>query len=381
MNRQNFHIFVNGQQYCDTITGISEFYPISEAELDCVINDLESLGYKNKILINFLKGQKSLLVKLSEQVANYVSPENKYCINTEISRKIIPLGFESMKSNLLEELQSYLNKAYQIIRNYAIWNVRKLYYKDYFFDSHYCPIHEPTLDIFRDYLNENYDNILKKDTDLPSVNDKKNVVFLENGDLKLHVWVQLYKGTRQGWWSSEWYTIKDGATIFNAEMKKAQELRAKWREEAPERFLIQVKNELNQIRLYDANTIMNSLDILNRILIPLFMLVEKHNIPKQTRTFRKTIYDNYLYEFNLLQEKLIFLNTYRYEEKPNIYIEYLFNRLQNLLVGRDYKFNKQSALKMQIEKTKALKGQKELKEFILNEKQFKHVLKSHADAA
>ena len=45
MNRQNFHIFVNGQQYCDTITGISEFYPISEAELDCVINDLESLGY------------------------------------------------------------------------------------------------------------------------------------------------------------------------------------------------------------------------------------------------------------------------------------------------------------------------------------------------
>ena len=381
MNRQKFHIFVNGQQYCDTITGISEFYPISEAELDCVINDLESLGYKNKILINFLKGQKSLLVKLSEQVANYVSPENKYCINTEISRKIIPLGFESMKSNLLEELQSYLNKAYQIIRNYAIWNVRKLYYKDYFFDSHYCPIHEPTLDIFRDYLNENYDNILKKDTDLPSVNDKKNVVFLENGDLKLHVWVQLYKGTRQGWWSSEWYTIKDGATIFNAEMKKAQELRAKWREEAPERFLIQVKNELNQIRLYDANTIMNSLDIVNRILIPLFMLVEKHNIPKQTRTFRKTIYDNYLYEFNLLQEKLIFLNTYRYEEKPNIYIEYLFNRLQNLLVGRDYKFNKQSALKMQIEKTKALKGQKELKEFILNEKQFKHVLKSHADAA
>lgn len=381
MNRQKFHIFVNGQQYCDTITGISEFYPISEAELDCVINDLESLGYKNKILINFLKGQKSLLVKLSEQVANYVSPENKYCINTEISRKIIPLGFESMKSNLLEELQSYLNKAYQIIRNYAIWNVRKLYYKDYFFDSHYCPIHEPTLDIFRDYLNENYDNILKKDTDLPSVNDKKNVVFLENGDLKLHVWVQLYKGTRQGWWSSEWYTIKDGATIFNAEMKKAQELRAKWREEAPERFLIQVKNELNQIRLYDANTIINSLDIVNRILIPLFMLVEKHNIPKQTRTFRKTIYDNYLYEFNLLQEKLIFLNTYRYEEKPNIYIEYLFNRLQNLLVGRDYKFNKQSALKMQIEKTKALKGQKELKEFILNEKQFKHVLKSHADAA
>ena len=381
MNRQKFHIFVNGQQYCDTITGISEFYPISEAELDCVINDLESLGYKNKILINFLKGQKSLLVKLSEQVANYVSPENKYCINTEISRKIIPLGFESMKSNLLEELQSYLNKAYQIIRNYAIWNVRKLYYKDYFFDSHYCPIHEPTLDIFRDYLNENYDNILKKDTDLPSVNDKKNVVFLENGDLKLHVWVQLYKGTRQGWWSSEWYTIKDGATIFNAEMKKAQELRAKWREEAPERFLIQVKNELNQIRLCDANTIMNSLDIVNRILIPLFMLVEKHNIPKQTRIFRKTIYDNYLYEFNLLQEKLIFLNTYRYEEKPNIYIEYLFNRLQNLLVGRDYKFNKQSALKMQIEKTRALKGQKELKEFILNEKQFKHVLKSHADAA
>ena len=381
MNRQKFHIFVNGQQYCDTITGISEFYPISEAELDCVINDLESLGYKNKILINFLKGQKYLLVKLSEQVANYVSPENKYCINTEISRKIIPLGFESMRGNLLEELQTYLNKAYQIIRNYAVWNVRKLYYKDYFFDSHYCPIHEPTLEIFRDYLNENYDNILKKDTDLPSVNDKKNVVFLENGDLKLHVWVQLYKGTRQGWWSSEWYTIKDGATIFNAEMKKAQELRAKWREEAPERFLIQVKNELNQIRLYDANTIMNSLDIVNRILIPLFMLVEKHNIPKQTRTFRKTIYDNYLHEFNLLQEKLIFLNMYRYEEKPNIYIEYLFNRLQNLLVGRDYKFNKQSALKMQIEKTKALKGQKELKEFILNEKQYRHVLKSHADAA
>ena len=381
MNRQKFHIFVNGQQYCDTITGISEFYPISEAELDCVINDLESLGYKNKILINFLKGQKSLLVKLSEQVANYVSPENKYCINTEISRKIIPLGFESMKSNLLEELQAYLNKAYQIIRNYAIWNVRKLYYKDYFFDSHYCPIHEPTLDIFRDYLNENYDNILKKDTDLPSVNDKKNVVFLENGDLKLHVWVQLYKGTRQGWWSSEWYTIKDGATIFNAEMKKAQELRAKWREEAPERFLIQVKNELNQIRLYDANTIMNSLDIVNRILIPLFMLVEKHNIPKQTRTFRKTIYDNYLYEFNLLQEKLIFLNTYRYEEKPNIYIEYLFNRLQNLLVGRDYKFTKQWELKRQIEKTRALKGQKELKEFILNEEQCRHVLKSHAEVA
>lgn len=381
MNRQKFHIFVNGQQYCDTITGISEFYPISEAELDCVINDLESLGYKNKILINFLKGQKSLLVKLSEQVANYVSPENKYCINTDISRKIIPLGFESMKSNLLEELQAYLNKAYQIIRNYAIWNVRKLYYKDYFFDSHYCPIHEPTLDIFRDYLNENYDNILKKDTDLPSVNDKKNVVFLENGDLKLHVWVQLYKGTRQGWWSSEWYTIKDGANIFNEEMKKAQELRAKWREEAPERFLIQVKNELNQIRLYDANTIMNSLDIVNRILIPLFMLVEKHNIPKQTRTFRKTIYDNYLYEFNLLQEKLIFLNTYRYEEKPNIYIEYLFNRLQNLLVGRDYKFTKQWELKRQIEKTRALKGQKELKEFILNEKQYRHVLKSHAEVA
>ena len=381
MNRQKFHIFVNGQQYCDTITGISEFYPISEAELDCVINDLESLGYKNKILINFLKGQKSLLVKLSEQVANYVSPENKYCINTDISRKIIPLGFESMKSNLLEELQAYLNKAYQIIRNYAIWNVRKLYYKDYFFDSHYCPIHEPTLDIFRDYLNENYDNILKKDTDLPSVNDKKNVVFLENGDLKLHVWVQLYKGTRQGWWSSEWYTIKDGANIFNEEMKKAQELRAKWREEAPERFLIQVKNELNQIRLYDANTIMNSLDIVNRILIPLFMLVEKHNIKKQNRTLRKTIYENYLYEFNLLQEKLIFLNMYRYEEKPNIYIEYLFNRLQNLLVGRDYKFTKQWELKRQIEKTRALKGQKELKEFILNEKQYRHVLKSYADAA
>ena len=381
MNRQKFHIFVNGQQYCDTITGISEFYPISEAELDCVINDLESLGYKNKILINFLKGQKSLLVQLSEQVANYVSPENKYCINTNISRKIIPLGFESMKSNLLEELQAYLNKAYQIIRNYAIWNVRKLYYKDYFFDSHYCPIQEPTLDIFRHYLNENYDNILKKDTDLPSVNDKKNVIFLENGDLKLHVWVQLYKGTRQGWWSSEWYTIKDGANIFNEEMKKAQTLRAKWREEAPERFLIQVKKELNQIRLCDANTIMNSLDIVNRILIPLFMLVEKHNVPKQTRTFRKTIYDNYLHEFNLLQEKLIFLNMYRYEEKPNIYIEYLFNRLQNLLVGRDYKFTKQWELKRQIEKTRALKGQKELKEFILNEKQYRHVLKSYADAA
>ena len=381
MNRQKFHIFVNGQQYCDTITGISEFYPISEAELDCVINDLESLGYKNKILINFLKGQKSLLVQLSEQVANYVSPENKYCINTNISRKIIPLGFESMKSNLLEELQAYLNKAYQIIRNYAIWNVRKLYYKDYFFDSHYCPIQEPTLDIFRHYLNENYDNILKKDTDLPSVNDKKNVIFLENGDLKLHVWVQLYKGTRQGWWSSEWYTIKDGANIFNEEMKKARALRAKWREEAPERFLIQVKKELNQIRLCDANTIMNSLDIVNRILIPLFMLVEKHNIPKQTRTFRKTIYDNYLHEFNLLQEKLIFLNMYRYEEKPNIYIEYLFNRLQNLLVGRDYKFTKQWELKRQIEKTRALKGQKELKEFILNEKQYRHVLKSYADAA
>ena len=111
MNRQKFHIFVDGQQYCDTITGIPEFYPISEAELDCVINDLESLGYKNKILINFLKGQKSLLVQLSEQVANYVSPENKYCINTNISRKIIPLGFESMKSNLLEELQAYLNKV------------------------------------------------------------------------------------------------------------------------------------------------------------------------------------------------------------------------------------------------------------------------------
>lgn len=111
------------------------------------------------------------------------------------------------------------------------------------------------------------------------------------------------------------------------------------------------------------------------------MLVEKHNPPRQNRAFGRTIYDNYLYEFNLLQEKLIFLNTYRYEEKPNIYIEYLFNRLQNLLVGRDYKFNKQSALKMQIEKTKASKGQKELKEFILNEKQFKHVLKSHADAA
>lgn len=381
MNRQKFHIFVNGQQYVDTITGISEFYPISEAELDCVINDLESLGYKNKILINFLKGQKPLLVQLSEQVANYVSPENKYCINTNISRKIIPLGFESMKSNLLEELQAYLNKAYKILRDYAVWNVRKLYYKDYFFDSHYCPIHEPTMDIFRDYLNENYDNILKKDTDLPSVNDKKNVVFLENGDLKLHVWVQLYKGTRQGWWSSEWYTIKDGANIFNEEMKKAQELRAKWREEAPERFLIQVKNELNQIRLCDANTIMNSLDIVNRILIPLFMLVEKHNIPKQTRTFRKTIYDNYLHEFNLLQEKLIFLNMYRYEEKPNIYIEYLFNRLQNLLVGRDYKFTKQWELKRQIEKTRALKGQKELKEFILNEKQYRHVLKSYADVA
>ena len=381
MNRQKFHIFVDGQQYIDTITGISEFYPISEAELDCVINDLESLGYKNKILINFLKGQKSLLVKLSEQVANYVSPENKYCINTNISRKIIPLGFESMKSNLLEELQAYLNKAYKILRDYAVWNVRKLYYKDYFFDSHYCPIHEPTMDIFRDYLNENYDNILKKDTDLPSVNDKKNVVFLENGDLKLHVWVELYKGTRQGWWSSQWYTIKNGTNIFNEEMKKAQALRAKWREEAPERFLIQVKKELNQIRLCDANTIMNSLDIVNRILIPLFMLVEKHNIPKQTSAFRKHIYDKYLYDFNLLQEKLIFLNTYRYEEKPNIYIEYLFNRLQNLLVGRNYKFSKQSALKRQIEKTRALKGQKELKEFILNEKQYRHVLKSYAEVA
>lgn len=381
MNRQNFHIFVNGQQYFDTITGISEFYPISEVELDYVINDLESLGYKNKILINFLRGQKSLLVQLSEQVANYVSPQNKYCINTNISRKIIPLGFESMRGNLLEELQTYLSKAYQIMRNYAIWNVRKLYYKDYFFHSHYCPIHEPDLEMFRDYLNEHYDNILKKDTDLPSVNDEKNVVFLENGDLKLHVWVQLYKGTRQGWWSSEWYTIKDGANIFNEEMRKAQELRAKWREEAPQKFLIQVKNELEQIRLCDANTIMNSLDIVNRILIPLFMLVEKHNILKQTRVLRQTIYDKYLYEFNLLYEKLVFINTYRYEEKPNIYIEYLFNRLQNLLVGSGGMFNKQWELKRRIEETRALKGQKELKEFILNEKQFKHVLKSHAEVA
>ena len=130
MSRQNFHIFVNGQQCVDTITGIPEFYPISEAELDCVINDLESLGYKNKVLINFLKAQKHLLVQLSEQVANYVSPENKYCINTDISMKIIPLGFESMRGNLLEELQAYLSKAYKIIRDYAVWNVRKLYYKD-----------------------------------------------------------------------------------------------------------------------------------------------------------------------------------------------------------------------------------------------------------
>ena len=72
---------------------------------------------------------------------------------------------------------------------------------------------------------------------------------------------------------------------------------------------------------------------------------------------------------------------YRYEEKPNIYIEYLFNILQNLLVGRDYKFTKQWELKRQIEKTKALKGQKELKEFILNEKQYRHVLKSYAEVA
>ena len=34
-----------------------------------------------------------------------------------------------------------------------------------------------------------------------------------------------------------------------------------------------------------------------------------------------------------------------------------------------------------IRKQKAPKGQKELKEFILNEKQFKHVLKSHAEVA
>ena len=381
MNTQKFYISINGKQLWDFIDGIDDYYALSEQEYDDILTDLESLEFKPKTLINFLKGQKRNLLQLSKQVADYVSPENKYCINTNISKTIIPLGYEAIITPLFEDMKYYLHGAHNILRQFVELKIYEMYYREYFLRTRYCPTHLPDLEMFRDYLNKHYDNILKKDTDLPCVDDKENVVFLENGDLKLHVWVQLYKGRRLGWWSSEWYTIKDGANKFNKAMEEATEIREKWEKEAPEQFLMETRGKLYTIRLDKANKIMNSLSLVNMILIPLFMLVKSHDNERNCQFFRQIPYKLYLTEFNLLFEKLVFINTYRFDSRLDLYTEYLFNRLRILLDGHRSNLNKEYQLLEKIRKQKAPKGQKELKEFILNEKQFKHVLKSHAEVA
>ena len=114
MNTQKFYISVNGKQLWDFIDGIDDYYALSEAEYDDILTDLESLEFKPKTLINFLKGQKRNLLRLSKQVADYVSPENKYCINTNISKTIIPLGYEAIITPIFEDMKYYLHEAHNI---------------------------------------------------------------------------------------------------------------------------------------------------------------------------------------------------------------------------------------------------------------------------
>ena len=317
-----------------------EVYPISKEELNNIADTLEQYITDLNIslttvqpLSNFIRNNSSSLANFAKLVTDLKDNKRraltKNAIYSVIPQEYLPIVIKQY-SDIINLL---VNRCRSIIGDVAKAECYKQNFESYFENNYrYFQEHEPTLaSLFSDYLNTNYDNILKKDTELPSVNDIEHVKLLPNGDIELNIWVQLFKGRRQGWWSTESYIIKDGAKIYKRELTKYNARKEKYLEEKKVNVYNELKSSLydKYARMYGAGQVLQAIEELHTAIIPLIRVYNRLN--------GKSFFGGaspYLKMFNETMQYLVFLNTNRHKDEYKGLTDmdmYKYNKIADIL--------------------------------------------------